>query len=346
MRHFKERRLVVAQVAFGILAGVASGRAQAYPIPPVTLWDLVKQADTIVLATVENERSIERGRGASHNWSDTVALLSVQEAWKGSAAGQIQVPYPRGMICPAPPRYEAGLTVLAFLTHDRKGARATVGLSYGTLYPEPGELPVFRELVRQAAAAQSIENEEDQERARVDWLVRAASEVPTRWHGLYALAPDGDALHSFYDDRKQSAPALTPEHIEQLARAFVAAPALDFTLPMMLKILDGHPNAAVDETAVAATDTVLDATHPPYWAADLVALTLRRLGKSPPPDERRARGDQDALDRDPLLGGLNIDAPKLRAQWSALRKQLPFARRTLDRPPNAGVHRTGATTPP
>ena len=345
MQQIMERRLVAALVAFGILAGGAAGRALAYPIPPVTLWDLVSQADTIVLATVENERSVDRGRDDT-DWNDTVAVLSVQEAWKGKAAGRLQVPYPRGMICPAPPRYEAGLTVLAFLAHDRKGARATVGLSYGTLYPEPGELPVFRELVRQAAAAQSIKNDADRERARVDWQVRAAGEVPTRWHGLYALAPDGDALHSFYDGRNKSSPALTPAHVEQLAHAFVAAPALDFTLPMMLRILDGHPSPAVDETAVAATDTVLAANDPPYWAADLMALTLRRLGKSPPLGPSRAQGDQDALERDPLLGGLDIDAPKLRAQWSALRKQLPFAHRTLDPPPNAGVHRTGATTPP
>jgi hypothetical protein len=58
------------------------------------------------------------------------------------------------------------------------------------------------------------------------------------------------------------------------------------------------------------------------------------------------RGDQDALDRDPLLGGLDIGATKLRAQWSALRRQLPFAHRTIDPSPNAGVRRTGATTPP
>jgi hypothetical protein len=310
----------------------------------VTLWELAKQADTIVLATVEKERSIDRGRDT---WNDTMAVLAVRETWKGKATGTIEVSYPAHMLCPAPPRYEDGLTVLAFLTHDKKGALETVGLSYGTLYPEPAELPVFRELVGQATAAQAIEEEADGERARVDWLVAAAGAVPTRWHGLYALAPEGDALHSFYDDRARRPSALTTDHLDKLARAFVVAPALDFTLPMMLKVLDGHPSAAVDETAVAAADTVMDGKDPPYWAADLVALTLRRFGKSlSPPGRKPARDKRSRIERDPLLGGLAFDAPKLRARWAGLRKGIPFPHRTLELPSNAGVRRTGANTPP
>jgi hypothetical protein len=159
MRHIKERRLVAALVAFGILAGVAPGRAQAYHIPPVTLWDLVKQANTIVLATVENEGSIDRGLGDT-NWNDTVALLSVQEIWQGKAAGRIQVPYPRGMICPAPPRYEAGLIVLAFLTHDPKGARETVPV---VRHPVPG---AWRGAGVPRARAAGVRSPVDRERGR------------------------------------------------------------------------------------------------------------------------------------------------------------------------------------
>lgn len=346
MRQIERRRLVVAVAVFGILAGVAPGRARGYPIPPVTLWDLVKEADTIVLATVEDVKPIDPGPG-NGRIDRTVALLSVQETWKGTLAEAIQVPYPRGLICPAPPRYEVGLTVLAFLTHDEKGARKTVGLSYGTIYPEPRDLRVFREVVRDATVAQAIENQAKRERARVDWLVRAAAEVPTRWHGLYGLVPDADAVHSFYDGRRPSSSVLTDDHLGKLAAAFVATPTLDFTLPMMLKVLDGYPSAAVDETAVAAVDTVLDRNDPPYWAADAVALTLRRLGKSPPREATRAQGgDRAAFARDPLLGGLRIDGRKLHARWASARAQIPIAHRTLPHPPSGGVPRTGATTPP
>jgi hypothetical protein len=116
---------------------------------------------------------------------------------------------------------------------------------------------------------------------------------------------------------------------------------------MMLTVLDGHPNAAVDETAVAAMDTVLDRDDPPYWAADAMALTLRRLGRSPPPEAARPPGgDQSAITRDPLLGGLHIDGPALHRRWTSERTRIPFARRTLPPQPNSGVPRTGATTPP
>ena len=145
----------------------------------------------------------------------------------------------------------------------------------------------------------------------------------------------------------QAPPALTTEHLDKLARAFVVAPALDATLPMMLKVLKGHRSAAVDESAVAAADTVLEWNHPPYGAADLVALTLRRFGNSPPlQDTKQLGGNQDLIDRDPLLGGPSFDGPNLRARWARVRKQIPFAHRALALAPNAGVRRPGATTPP
>lgn len=344
-------RMVEKQVAAPLLAGLAllvallgqAGRAEAYPIPPVTLWDLVEKADTIVLATVESEHRVDAGAG-DRDWNDSVAQLSVAEAWKGKPDKRIGVSYPKGLLCPAPPRYEDGLTVLAFLRHDKKGAYETVGLSYGTLYPELPEVPVYRELVRRAQTAQALADASARENALVDWLVRAASAPATRWHGLYALAPAGDALHSYYDGRKQPPIKLTPEQLDSLARAFVASPVLDVSLPMMLKTLAGHADAAVDETAVAAVDTVLDWKRPPYWAAELVSLTLQRLGKTSPAI-RGARKKTD-LGSDPLLGGLDVDPGKMRSRWAEVRKTQPFARRTLDPPPNSGVGRTGPSTPP
>src|SRR5512144_1026457 len=79
-------------------AGIPSP-AEAYPIPPVTLWELVEKADTVVLAVVEAEKKHEP-RDA-HDWSDTVASLSVVERWKGTPGARIDVPYPAGMLCPA-----------------------------------------------------------------------------------------------------------------------------------------------------------------------------------------------------------------------------------------------------
>jgi hypothetical protein len=335
--------LVGAAVVVAAATGIAR-RAEAYPIPPVTLWELTEKADTIVLATVEAERRRDGGADDDDDWNTTTAVLSVIEAWKGKPGARIDVPYPAGLLCPAPPRYEAGLTVLAFLERGTKGRYETVGLSYGTLYPEPPEVDLFRQLVRRASTAQAAADAGARETARVEWLVRAAGPPATRWHGLYALAPQGDALHSFYDDRPRPRITLTLRQLEELSRAFVAAPVLDVSMPMMLKVLAGHADAAVDEVAVAAVDTMLELKDPPFWTADVVGLTMQRLGKAPVVGRRR--GSKSHLGSDPLLGGLDFDATKLRSRWAAVRKTLSFAHRTLDLPSNSGVRRVGATTPP
>jgi len=171
-----------------------------------------------------------------------------------------------------------------------------------------------------------------------------AGRVAARWHGLYVLAPEGDALHAFYDGRQRARTALTAQQLETLSRAFVASPVLDVSMPMMLKVLAGHADAAVDETAVAAVDTLLDESQPPFWTPELMALTLQRLGRGPAAAGRRP--SKRDIGSDPLLGGLEFDAAKMRARWGAVRRTLAFAHRTLDLPSNAGVRRVGATTPP
>ena len=42
-----------------------------------------------------------------------------------------------------------------------------------------------------ALAAQAQGDAGVREKARIDWLVQAASIPATRWHGLYALTPKG-----------------------------------------------------------------------------------------------------------------------------------------------------------
>ena len=99
----------------------------------------------------------------------------------------------------------------------------TIGLSYGTLYPDAEDVPAFRELVRAAEALQSAGPVTEE--ARREWLVRAAERRATRWHGLYELAPSTDVLHFFYDSsgREPGARPLAAE-LGRLARGFVKEP--------------------------------------------------------------------------------------------------------------------------
>jgi len=212
----------------------------------------------------------------------SVAHLRVREVWKGEAPAAIRVAFDPNYLCPAPPRYVAGKTVVAFLI-DADEVWETVALSYGTHYPAPGETGDYRDRVREATALQSRSRLPDSE--RLDWLVRAASRRATRWDGLYELMPQGDSLHSSYDqeiDQRAGSAQLTETQYQKLAMAFVERPSVDRTLPMFLSLFEGRPHHALDRAAMAALEGVLLRDRPPWWIGEAMDLLLRRLGDAAP----------------------------------------------------------------
>ena len=48
-------------------------------------------------------------------WDRDIAVLRILETWKGEERSEIRVSYCSTMMCPAPPRFEEGEAVLAFL---------------------------------------------------------------------------------------------------------------------------------------------------------------------------------------------------------------------------------------
>src|SRR5947207_992629 len=148
-----------------LLVALLPGLASAYPIPPVPLRKLVETSEVIVLARVVGVSSPELGE-ADPRWDADVAHLEVLETLKGSPPPSLEVRFTAAMICPAPPRYEPGEKVLAFLrsgdrmadelrAEDRsaeacaelermRGHWYTNSLSYGTLYPTSEEMDVYR----------------------------------------------------------------------------------------------------------------------------------------------------------------------------------------------------------
>ena len=282
--------------------GAPGPGALAYPISPVTLWGLTEEADLVVLADITNVTPAAETRGTPMRdapsssrlgGSGSVARLLVREVWKGEAAGAITVDFDPNYICPAPPRYVAGKTVIAFLT-DEDGHWRTVALSYGTRYPEAGEIGTYRDLVRSARDLMSrtpmakADGASVPKADRLDWLVRAASFRATRWDGLYDLMPQGDSLHSFYDqdvgDRPGSA-GLTDAQYQRLARGFSEQPSTDRTLVMILSLFEGRPSHVLDRAAMASLESVLLADPPPWWIDEALKLLLRRLG-DPAPEAR------------------------------------------------------------
>jgi hypothetical protein len=404
-------RLTAALLALSIVLGTAPARA--YPIPPVPLWGLSEQADSIVVARV---KKVEEHRATQQEmndpqadpWERDVAVLTIVETWKGNPLRQVRVNFTASMMCPAPPRYIEGSTVLAFLERgetlvrhvreerarlaaererlkaqavepDPTSSRAagetgeendaasgeeetdtsqwaeqerrweerqtgrwlTVGLSYGTLYPEPADLPVYRDLVREAARLQSRGRVPDS--ARREWYLRAAERRATRWHGLYELAPATDALHSFYDTsgRTGGDPGLSSRELDRLARGFVREPSFDNTLPMALSLFSGYASREVDRAAVSVIEALLARNTFPWWTREAMAQVLARYAD---PDAR-ARVGLDEPDCEEPLGCTRIDPPALPGIWREARRQLGIPDVAPARIPTRRVPGVGGETP-
>jgi hypothetical protein len=319
-----------ALLAAGLAVVVPAG-AHAYPIPPVPLWGLVEQSETIVVAKVVKVEE-PRGKGKDDDMSLAVATLRVLETWKGPAQGEIEVKFPAGLICPAPPRYFEGEDVVAFLAGEDGGWGPTVGLSYGTLYPDGREeLNDLREMVRRAVALQARRSVQEVDRA--DWLVEAAIRPGTRWHGLYELEPAGDELHSYYDpERPRKGTWLSPAQREKIAHAFASRPWNDSTLPIVLRLLARHADPKVDAAAASAIEGVLGEKELPYWAATAVALVLQRYG------DRQAAKKIERLQK----GCCDYDEKGLRTLWRTEQRELGIPKVA---PVKMGGRGVGAETP-
>ena len=289
--------------------------SRAYPISPRPLWQQVEESTWIVLADVAAVKDVERPAGADAStifFGDQVATLDVREVWKGKLGAQALVRFPASLICPAPPRYVPGKRVLAFLERGKDGEPATLGLSYGTLYPAEEYVADFRAMV---AAARRLQAKGKVSTAdRLAWAVEAAARPGTRWHGLFDLFPAGDEIHSFYDreGRPLAGSRLSRRQLDLLAKSFVTAPTTDQTAVMMLGLLAGWKNLELDRAAAGVVEALLAEKEPAWWLRDLFAVVLARFGDLHP-EERLA-----------VLGGQfdDFSAEQARTLWRRARTEL------------------------
>jgi hypothetical protein len=146
-------------LAFWLLALAVAAPVRAFPILPPSLSEMIEEADLIAVAEVREVRKVTVRNRQGGSYVKTVAVLRIQERWKGNRSGTIEVPYLTGVTCPSPPVYRAGEDVLVFLKRTRGGPSAvgwiTVGLSYGTLYLDRAELADYREKVGRQVALQA-----------------------------------------------------------------------------------------------------------------------------------------------------------------------------------------------
>lgn len=274
--------------------------AWSLPIPPKPLWSLTEEAELIVVARVVSTR--EAPSPHDEDWWDTaVASLRVVESLKGSSATNLEVFYPGSLVCPTPPRYAESETVVAFLER-KEGRWRTVSLSYGTLYPQDEELDDVVSMIVAAVALQGAGlSLEDLEMGRKEWHVQATSLPGTRWHGLYELAPVNERFRPFYN-RSNRHLRTVPEarHLDLLARAFIDAPKVDTTMPMLLAVLGTHEDPLIDRTALSYVEGLLLLDEPPWWTQDLIVAVLNRWGDHEP-EKRWMSSDGSTTDPGPAL---------------------------------------------
>lgn len=293
---------------------------RSYPISPVTLWDLIKNSQLIVLADVieitkapplSATELADPTRSPDEIFRDATARLRIRETWKGEPLAGVDVKFPDSLICPAPPRYVPGKVVLAFLSRNKE-AWETTALSYGTIYPRREDVAGFRDLVLRAVTLQLAKDVSDN--AIAEWHVEAASLPGTRWHGLYFLAPESDALHSYYDRRDKSAMTnqLTPTELRQIADAFIATPPTDRTLPMALAVLSEFPDESVSLAAASALEALLREDAVPWWIKSALGRILQRYGDTDVETRLRPLGDKFA----------DVSPDQVRTLWENARKEL------------------------
>jgi hypothetical protein len=189
----------------------------AKPISPVPLRELVVSADLIILAEVTDvEGSYCRSpAGAATGFAETrssatqsarqctpgalpVAVLKVRRTLKGAAVtDRVRVPFEGNLICPAPPRYVKGETVLAFLCRDEPTREwRTCALSYGTKVLEgAAALQAYIQRTAEIVDVCKIQDEGERSRATAAWLIRCIADPATRWEGAYDLWRSQDAWY-------------------------------------------------------------------------------------------------------------------------------------------------------
>jgi hypothetical protein len=202
--------------------------AQGYPISPRPLRLLIEESEFIVWAHVRDIRTVKE-RGKKYTFENTVAVLTVYEVLQGTlTAVEIEIPYPAGLICPAPPHFEKGTDVLVFL--DRaKGVYSVHALSYGVKELQGGEIAIYKARIAEMQQIMNIEDRDKKFLSTTEWLVKCAEERVTRHEGTYELSRGSDFM-SYYD-RNEGQPfqhALSDEQRVRLKSALLSSSGLSY----------------------------------------------------------------------------------------------------------------------
>lgn len=286
----KLHKLVLLAVAFFLLPSFAS----AYPIPPQPLRKLCIESQFIVIATVEGVDSVEGRDG----FSEGKARLRVSSVLKGKINKPvIEVIYSPNMVCPAPPRYQQGSTVIAFLDRSR-GERfyTTHGLSYGAKALSDTDLRIYTERIREILEIQKHGDSAEKEKQVIEWLVRCAEEPATRWEGAYELSPAGDFM--FFYEREEPhnyAAKLNEDQKARLSEALFRSTTISREELCLINLLKDTERERLVPFILKYLKKVVD--DPPYYVEGLMAFISFNLGDEEAIKLTREFSEIDSFDK-------------------------------------------------
>jgi hypothetical protein len=269
--------IATAAVMAILTASVSPNTTAAYPISPVPLRLLCERSDLIVIARVAGERPVTNEDG----WNSTLADLSVLETLKGPPAeATLSIPYSAGMICPAPPSYPVGKTLIVFLSRsDEDGTLHTLSLSYGTKQLPDETRVVFAQRIREWV---EISREPDSNRRlerTTEWLVQMAEDPVTRWEAVYDFEDHMRPPEAFFGRREPSVDYWSRIDASQRARLFdlVLEPGpATYAWWQLVDLFEETSDERLLPAVVARLRAVTGKT--PYFAWSAMRLVAERLG--------------------------------------------------------------------
>lgn len=206
----------------------------AFPIPPRPLRQLVLESEYIVVGYVC--KTYYTGR--TDYYQDYIrftpqkyAKVAVLERLQGNVKEDtIEIAYDPNWICPAPAMYYPKTFVVAFLYKEYNEYK-TWALSYGSKTLTRHEVEIYKMRIGEMQDILREKDKEKQCRETVEWLVKCAENVATRWEGLFELMPGRPLIsdYSVVEQVKGHTFILTPAHRARLKKALLATLELSST---------------------------------------------------------------------------------------------------------------------
>lgn len=260
---------------------MATESASTYPIPPVPLRWLYREADLVAVVKPGQTESIER---KNDSWLSAKVSLTIEKTLKGKAEGnRITVYYCQGLVCPAPDRYPEGKTLLVFLSWKKEiQAYYARSLSYATKELEPKELDVYLSRLEELSKIPAEKTGAPPSSDTLNWLVRCMEHPATRWEGAHEFRTDVGrrSEHSVIP-----AGRLSKEQVSRVVDAILAMETTRYPEIVTLEALRTVPNEKLD-TFIARELRYEYVTGVLDWSSTLMRLLSDRL---------RLKGGSDLL---------------------------------------------------